>query len=431
MKKSLFVVEISDSWMFLTNKKQLWHELMEEWITMWTLCPVVLIPLYAILKDDLLIYRILALILPVWIMTIIRRRIKALSLFLLLNFLCAAAAYFIGQSLFEKAIYVLLMLIFFGSSVKKRYSEVVNFYGMTNFMFCEGLLSLSYIITYSFGLNTNVRFIAVGGIVVALSSVLYIHLTRTEKLMEWEKEFAQKFTKRLKKIKMLFSSVVIVIISAVIWLMWQSGIFQMLDRLQSYINSLFSANPQKKVTPPPQPKQPPKAQNDGMEALRNLGGDSSPNIIVEIIMKIVEVIIIIVVVIIIIYLLWMLILKLRELYQQFYLRGPKNENREFILTAEDFTKNITTRLEKGKREISNLFDRSTRKRIRKMYHKIIEKYRGQGIDISQSNTPEEMNKKIIKGKSKDIGRAVEIYDKARYSDQSCSEQDLEEIKQYL
>lgn len=431
MKNKLIIVEISDSWMFLNNNKRLWHELMEDWISMWTLCPAISILLYSILKDKWVIYRISILILPVWAITLIRRKVKSLALFLLLNLLNVFIALLVGQSIFERIVYMLLIVIVFGNSFKKRYSEGVNYYSMKNFLFCEVFLGICYIITFNFKFELLASFVTFGGIIVALSSVLYVHLTRTEKLMEWETEFAQKFTERLKKLKVFFSSIVVIVMLAILWLMWQSGIFQLLDKLQSYINSIFIPKPQMDRPLPVPQKQAPKTEMDMMEGLKNLGGESSPNIFIEIIMKVIEIIIIISVVIVLVYLLWMFILKLRELYHQFYLKAPKNEKREFVITAEDFTKAIIKSFDKGKSKINSILDRSLRKKIRKIFARIIENYRRTGVEIMPSDTPEQMAKKIRGKQDIDISRVVEIYGKARYSNQNCSEQELTEIEQYL
>jgi hypothetical protein len=431
MNKKLIIIEMSDSWMFLNNNKNLWHELVEDWIYMWTLCCVITLPLYAVLKDTGLMYRTLFLILSVWMYTLIRRNIKYLSVFILLSLLNAAVVYFVGQSLFEKAVYVLIMIIMFGNSVKRRYSEVVNYYSINGFLFCEALLGVCYIIAFGFSLDIPAKFVTAGGIVIALSSVLYIHLTRTEKLMEWEEEFAQKFTGRLKKLKIAFSSIIVLVISCAIWFMWKIGAFELLDKLQSYINSLFGTKPINEKPLPIQPKQAPENEDNMMEALRNLGGESKSNIFIEIILRLIEMILVVVAVILLFYLLRGLFLKLKELYHQFYLRAPKNEKREFVFTAEDFTRTLTEKIEKGKREFNDLLDRSSRRRIRKIYYKIIEGYRRQGIIVNHSNTPEEIGESIRKKKNKDLDKAIELYEKARYSNHECSEKEVEEIKQYL
>lgn len=431
MNKKIIIMETSESWMFLNNSKKLWYELVENWILMWTLCPVIGIPLYTVLKDNTILYRSLVLIVPVWIITLIRRKVKYLSLFMLFNIIAIVFAYFIGQALFEKIVYASVMIILWGNSIKQRYREIVDYYNINGFLFYEAVLSVCYIISFSFSLTVCSNFTTMAGIIVALSSALYLHITRTEKLMEWEKDFAQKFNKRLKRIKIIFSSVVVFIISGVIWILWKVGILEFLDRLQSNINSIFILRQDNSRPMLPKPKTIPKSQSDTMEGLKILEGDVGRNIFLEIIMKLIEIVIIILVIIILIYLFWKLVIKLKEIYYQFYERSPKYEKREFVFTAEDFKRTIVNEFEKRKRAIGDLFDRSNERKIRRLYKKSIETYRDQGVEIIPSDTPEQMLVKVKKRKGKNLNEAVKLYNKARYSNYSCSDQEVTEMKRYL
>jgi hypothetical protein len=432
MIKELLVLEMSDSWMYLSNRKSLWYEFLENWIFFWVIYVPIVMTFYFLYEDTNLLYRAAMLLLSVWCITAVRRYIKHLSLFILLNSAAVATAFLIGGGILERIVFSIVLLIYVITSFKIRYSEVVSYFDMTNLIFSELFLAACYIAAFNLGMDLMVKIVTGCGIVVALSSALYLHLTRTQKLMEWESQFARKFSTRIQRLKIIFSAAITGFISFLIWLSWKLGIFRLLDELQNRINGIFGGKTRTVQRTPPKIESPRQAEGDMFEKFRMLGSEESNSIFIKIVFKIIEIILVLIVAVAVIYLLRMIVLKLKELYLQFYSKSQdKSEEREVILSSEEITKEINESLKRIKSAIGELVDRTNEKKIRRIYSRIIYSSKLKGIEIVDSDTPGELEGKIHVKTDKDLRVVTELYNKARYSQHSCSDQDVERVKKYL
>ena len=355
-----------------------------------------------------------------------------LSIFLLCNIGIIIATYFISVSIFEKVLFTFLVTAYFIFSFKKRFETVERFFSKTAIYFSGAFLTVFYIVAFNLQMNFMKIFISVDAIIIILSCTIYIQLTKTDKLLEWETKYAGRFISRVRKMKISIVCTIVTVITVVNLFFWRSGIFNLMEYLQRNINKIFIVK-DKSNNPLPTPSKPPTNAPEANEnMLNNLGEPVKNNIFVIIIVKLIEFALIIIVIIICIYIIWLFYLKLKELYRRFYEKSDGAiEKREIILPIEDITAIVREKANLIKHDFTMLFQNSNKKKIRSIYYKIVKKQISKGIEVRLSNTPLEIRRKIEEKNNKSMEDATNIYEKARYSPEACSSEEVHKIKNYL
>ena len=113
---------------------------------------------------------------------------------------------------------------------------------------------------------------------------------------------------------------------------------------------------------------------------------------------------------------------------QKYNKVKTKEQRESIFSIEDFKENLKDKSLGFKNVFKENFNLSNKKRIRKVYSKKIKEYKHKGIIVEKYFTPLEISNNVKTNMDNDIKEATEIYEKARYSQEECSKEDVERIK---
>jgi hypothetical protein len=233
--------------------------------------------------------------------------------------------------------------------------------------------------------------------------------------------------------KLTITATLILIVTVINLVLWKTGVYTFFDFLQRKLNSFFVMD--KNTVAEKAPKVPNTSQNsdDSMANMLNkLSGDQKENIFLVLLVKVMEICIAIICIIIFIYIIWMAYLKLKELYKQFYAKSEdKDIKRELVLPIDNLTDIITDKFEALKRDITDIFEVSNRKKIRTTYQKIIRKYSKMGIEVKFFNTPNELEKKVYNKLEKNIEEVTSIYEKARYSNYECNDDEVKKIKKYL
>lgn len=430
MKNDIKIVEISESWMYLTNTKTVLYEMFENWILFF----VYYIPVSMFLSgflNNTAVLRGIALLLPIGVMIIIRRKVEKLSLFIGANALVILSVFLLSPSVLEKVFFTLMVTAYFIQCFKKRYDDVVRFLNIYGLLVSAPILAFYYILASYFNLQFIKQLIMFAAINTVICYTIYLHLTKTQKLLEWEKGYALTFSSKVKKMKFVTTTLLVAIIAVLNLFLWKSGMLALFDYIQDKIGNFFKVTDSPK--PMPKPTQAPQSTENNMgDLLQKLGGNDKPNILLLILWKILEIALTIIVIVIFAYIIWLIYLKLKEMYKLFYYKEETgNEKREVILPTEYFSKEVVNRIKNIKNNIEELFEKSNRKKIRKIYSKIIVKHKNKGVDISLANTPFELQLKIEEHSKNNLAKATYIYEKARYSTELCSDEDVENIKKFL
>jgi hypothetical protein len=432
MRESIKVISNSESWMFLSNTKSVFYELLENWISFFIYyTPVAIILGY--FGGNASVLRGIMLLLPIALMVIIRRRIRKMIFFIGLNILIITSVYFLFPSLLEKVFFVMITAIYFIYSFRKRYEEVIDFLKL-NFMLISGVfLILCYLVAYYLKLTFMTNYITIVSINTVLCCSLYFHLTRTQKLLEWETSYAAKFLRRIKKMTMTTVAILSVLIAALNLFLWKSGIFSLMDYIQQRIVNFFKFDKKVETKAPKTPVEPPvNSQGNMGDMFQDIGDSGDTSIFLLILMKIIEFAFTVIIIIALVYILWMLYLKLKELYRMFYARDIEgSEKRERIIPIEDISNEIVSRIKSVRNDLSSIFERSNRKKVRNAYNKIILKYKNKGIQVSASSTPLELQNEIEVKNKLSFQEVTIIYEKARYSTMQCSDEEVSRIKKYI
>lgn len=432
MRESIKIISNSESWMFLSNTKSMFYELLENWISFFIYyTPAAIILGY--FGGNTSVLRGVFLLIPIALMITIRRKIRKMSFYIGFNILIIAAVYFLTPSLLEKVFFVVITIIYFIYNFRKRYEEVISFLKL-NFMLINGVfLVICYLIAYYLKLTFITNYITIISINTVLCCTLYLHLTRTQKLLEWETSYAARFLSRIKKMTITTVAILSAIIAALNLFLWKSGIFSLMDYIQQRIVSFFKVDRRVKTKAPEAPVEAPTNSQGNMgEMFQDIGDRGDSSIFLLVLMKIIEFAFTVIIVIALVYILWMLYLKLKELYRMFYARDIEgSEKRERIVPMEDISEEIVSRIKNVRSGISSIFERSNRKKIRSAYNKIILRYKNKGIQVNASSTPLELQNEIEMKNKLSFKEVTKIYEKARYSTVQCSDEEVNRIKKYI
>jgi hypothetical protein len=431
MKKDMKVVPVSKSWMFLTSGKHLCYEIIEKLISFfifYTPCALILYSFCGINSVN----KGLCISIFVILMIIVSRKAKYLSTAIIFDLIMLVIVYLISANMLEKLTLCLLIFIHAIIFIKQRFNNLIEFYSISNFIFSEAVLTICYCIAFGYKQSNMEAYITIESIIIAICYIIYFHLTRTEKLLDWESNFGSSFKNQIKKLKIAISSLIFGIIVVFNLLFWKLGIFSLMDWIQQKIYSFFgSDNPDVNQVKDSLPKNETK-NIDTNNLIGSMNRKSSNSYLLEAIIKLIELVFLVVFIIVVIYLLWVLYLKLKEIFKTFYdHRTTDNEKRESLLTTEELKNDIISKVKSLKVELSNFVKRSNRKQIRAIYYKIIMKYRKRGLDLLDSDTPLELLEKIQKDIKENIEEATSIYEKARYRIIDCDDEDVRKIKKYL
>ena len=291
MKGGINIVKTSDSFMYLVKNKALGYELAEDWIIFWTFFMPLALTLNYISKDTTLIYKGFIYIIPIFAMSIIRRNIRGALKYLLANVFIVLCVFIISFTLIEKVIFLAPIIMCSIISMKKRGSEVISFYKISSLVWSEILFVICYIFAMNFKLNFMMDLINLTSINVAITSILYVCISRMASFMEWEGEFIKGYSKRMKNVKLGCIAFITGVIGFFILLADKVGLYKLFDFLTSEILAYFNAPRSDNLQPEKINQQtnidPPSINN----SLKDLGTTSDSNNLIATIMNILKFII--------------------------------------------------------------------------------------------------------------------------------------------
>jgi hypothetical protein len=421
------ILQTSDSYMNLSKSKALGYELAEDWILFWTsFMPIALI-LNLLSNKTILIYKGLFYIIFVFAMTLIRRNIVSSLKYLLSNLLIVLLAFIISFTFIEKVFFLVPIIICFAISIKKRKNEVVKFYTISLLLLCEFVMFICYFLAIYYNFPFMANLINFSSINIAITCILYVFISRLDMLMEWECDFVKKYSKRMRSIKLNCIGFISGIIIFFILLAWSIGLYNLMDEITSNILAWRLINnvqpqPVKQQLPPPSHT---SAKHNLLDYYRFTGKSSY---LMTVISNIFQLLFYVAFFLIVIYFLFKLFIFLKSLTLK---KTQKNEKRESVISMKEIVSEIKEKSASFKVELELPFNMSNRKKIRKLYHKLIKSYKAKQTLAFNFNTPIEIENNVRKVLEKNISEATIIYEKARYSDAKCTNEDVDKMKSFL
>jgi hypothetical protein len=417
------ILQTSDSYMNLSKSKALGYELAEDWILFWTsFMPIALI-LNLLSNKTILIYKGLFYIIFVFAMTLIRRNIVSSLKYLLANLLIVLLAFIISFTFIEKVFFLVPIIICLAISIKKRKNEVIKFYTISLLLLCEFVMFICYFLALYYNFTFMANLINFSSVNIAISCILYVYTSRLDMLMEWECDFVKKYSKRMRSIKLNCIAFISGIIIFFILLAWRIGLYNLQDEITSKILAWRLVNGVQ-LQPVKQQLQPP-AKHNLLDYYKFTGKSSY---LMTVISNIFQLLFYVAFFLIVIYFLFKLFKFLKSLTLK---KTQKNEKRESVISMKEIVNEFKEKSASFKVELEFPFNMSNRKKIRKLYHKLIKSYKAKQTLAFNFNTPIEIENNVREVLEKNISEATIIYEKARYSDAKCTNEDVDKMKSFL
>jgi len=432
MNGEINIIQTSKSFMNVIKNKSIGYEIAEDWMLFWTFFMPLALTLNILSKDTILIYKGLLYILPVFAFTVIRRNITGSFKYLLANVIIVFFVFIISFTLIEKIVLLIPIILCSIISMKKRRCEVIEFYKISTFVWCEGLMVICYFVAMNYKLSFMMSLINLTSINVALTFILYECTSRMACFMQWEGEFIKGYSKRMTRVKLGSIAFISAAIGFFILLAYKIGLYKLFDMLTSKILAFFNAtrasDGQAEKIKPAANVQPQNLTN----SLKDLGAKSESNHLITAILNIVQLIIYVILAVVVIYLLVHLFINIKNFYKGLSMRKTyKREKREFVISLDDVVTQIRERATSLRVKLELPFNVTNNKKIRKIYHKLIKSYRVKGFSAYNFNTPIEIESNVKEILKKNISEATAIYERARYNDLECSKEEVDRMRSFL
>jgi hypothetical protein len=244
--------------------------------------------------------------------------------------------------------------------------------------------------------------------------------------LAWEEKNADKLTEGMRKTSVLLTFLVSSTLIALNILMWKLGLFAAMDSLFSNFklpNTAGSINPVTIVQ-----EQSAETENPFMPSLGEMLPNKPPNMIIKFIINIIGMFLLVVAAVFIMYGIFTVIVRVKSFFIRLLGYNNVNEKRESILKENELKNNLSRGIATFRRNALNIIDLSNRKKIRKLYKSLVKRHKSKGIAPEKHYTAGYISSKIEGISNRSYKEATEIYYRARYGKDECSEQEYKEAK---
>lgn len=427
MKKEILHYEMPDSWLCFNDKKTLLCEIIETCLYFCIIYPLSAFAIFFYSSDKLLVYKSLIIFPIMLVTTLVNVKIRALSLFLLLNLSVIALSFFLGSIVLQKIIFLTIAVSCFILSLKKRVNLSRNILKPMEFVLCTFFLGVLYFLSIWAKLNFISNIIMIFALIFAIGCMVYIHVTRANKLSDWEQKYTNETEDKIHKFSSIFIAGIVIILLFSLGLAYELRLFDAARSMDNKLISFFSDTNTKTSQNVELPNMKASKQEsfEKPSILKQFDKDTKPSPFWEILSKILGPLAFFVV-------LGLIFLVLKAFYFNFYDKhGNENEKREFTFSKDEILERAKESFEKISRKIMDPLDLSNRRKIRKLYHKAILNYINKQTQITASNSANEIAAKIKNNCNKDIKDITGIYEKARYGKSECTDEEVNKVKQLL
>ncbi|OPJ60110.1 hypothetical protein [Clostridium oryzae] len=427
MSSEIKIVAINESWMNVSSSKKLYVELMETWVDFFLFFSpaAIIIDLFAQYR----FYFGFFITIPFIAETILKRYSKNLILYILGNFGIILATVAAFPNIYEKIIYGILLLIRFIMCMRERYKEVPEFRRFSYVIFNICIFVIATFVIFGLKKTYMKTYITAAALNNIIFMLIYLNAIRTDNLMKWEGTYLGRFKDKINMAKLLTTVIILTVMLGAHIFFSQSGLYSVMDTIQNKIVSIFTLDRKTTTHKPKIVSKPQTEAKQNKKNMFNMNKKYKENPILNFILKIIGIGIGVMIFLLMLYFIWLLFLKLRELYNIFGARTRvSDEKKEIIIGTKDVKEAINKQLLKLRKNTINIFDNTNNKRIRKIYYKHMKKYMRVGLRIENNDTPFEIREGIEQKTGRDYEKITEIYEKARYGNGQCQDDDVKVMK---
>jgi len=413
---------ITDEYIQSYHVKTLSYELIENLIYFLCAYPIVAIINNIFDKNENMLYLNLITIIPVFLMTYFRVKIKTMGKFILSIALVMSISLIITGLILKQYIFLAILFIWAADCIKKSiYTQRVKF-DKSNLIFLEALLIPQIIIAACLELKAVQIVTAIISIAIMLISIGYICKARNVRLAMDDAE-NKSFNSKDNNI---FIAGTILLIGIIIFMLFMLGTFdaayELTKKIANVLINLLNGNvvikPSGDVNNVATKN---KDNNDVFKTILQQSGE--PNKFTKIILMILNVMFDIIFIVASIAIIYLLINRILIYIKK--LRNKDNITFDFRNNKEN---EIKKKVNKIRFYISKSIFKNDKEKIRKLYKDKILKYKKNNIKINKSFSTNEIQKEILSKALDNIEDATKVYEKARYSNEVVSKDDVEILK---
>jgi hypothetical protein len=288
-------------------------------------------------------------------------------------------------------------------------------------------IAFSYGFSLLFKAQTLQSFVFTFAVIHLLLSLIYIYWSSSDKLLQWEECSDERHIRQMKNINVMFSILMIIVVSAMLLLSWRGGIFKGLDAVWGNIyKRLFkfaylaniSQNDFRDMEDPIPP-----------EIANIVSVDPNTGLFFKLIVLFLKTAFIVVIAVDIILI---AIAVVQYIYRRYLKRkNTGTEEREFLVTRDEFAEKIKQRIRKSLNSLKRTIYKTNRDKIRRIYYLLIMRHNKAGVKVEQSQTPVEIESNIESVRNVKLSKATYIYEKARYSLEDLTDDQVNDMKKLL
>jgi len=413
---------ITDEYMQSYHVKTLSYELIENLIYFLCFYPIAAIINNIFDKNENMLYLNLITIIPVFLMTYFRVKIKTMGKFILSIVLVISISLIIIGLILKQYIFLAILFIWAADCIKRSISTQRVKFDKSKLIFLEALLIPQIIIAACLELESVQIITAIISIVMMLISIGYICKARNVRLAMDDLE-NKTFNSKDNNI---FIAGTILLIGIIIFMLFMLGTFdaayELTKKIANVLMNLLNGNVV--IKPSGDVNNVATKNKDNNDVFKNiLQQAGEPNKFTKIILMILNVIFDIIFIVASITIIYLLINRILIYIKK--LRNKDNITFDFRSNKEN---EIKKKVNKIRFYISKSIFKNDKEKIRKLYKDKILKYKKNNIKINNSFSTSEIQKEILRKALDNIGDATKVYEKARYSNEAVTKDDVEILK---
>lgn len=414
---------LSDEWKNSIKYKPARYDFAEDFMYFCILYPFIALAINNFLRPFLFFIMMI-------LMTLNRRKSKKLINYIIFHIviLFSFLATILALSTSEKIIFITALVISSAVSFAKLKNRNNTFAG--NSLVCTGIpfMYITYIAALYLQHQVVIYICFICCTIFIICFTIYKNKSCTFGVLVCSEGYSKDSLKKVKSLNLLFSFVSSIVIAFISFITYKAVYLTGIDRVDAYIIKFFSGSNMNLASQSNMNN--PKVANwyksrSGVQKafLRNGQNKTLPKIIAYTFYVIIAIFIIIVITE------FILIPIFKSLRNALRKAGNSiNEEAETVFPFTDIKNEIGEEIKKIPHKLNIFSDNSNSMKVRKIYYRTIKRYKLKGIKIVNYDTPHEIKGKIEDNAKTDINILTDIYEKARYSDEECSKNDVMKAK---
>lgn len=419
MNDEVQVYSITDEYMKNNYVKTLAYELIENLIYFLCAYPIVAMINHILDKSEKMLYLNILTIVPILLMTYLRVKVKTMRKFILGIVLVISIFLVIGFVL-KQYIFMVFLILWAIDCIKRSTSKQRVGFNKINLLIVESLLIPQIIVAAGADLKEVQVLAAIISVVIMIISIGYICKARNVRLSMDDTE-NESFNKKDNNI---FIFGILILIAMLIFILYNLGTFDVAyDLTRKFANFLLNIGKGDLNKPSNDIKGfIPESSNIDLSGLSSTSAET-PSIFYQIIAKILDVILNIIFIVVIIVISYLLINRIL-----IYIKMLRNNDKITFVFNSNNENEIKKKVNKIRHNISKLIFLNDKEKIRKLYKDKVIKYKKNNIKVNNFYSTNEIQKEILSKASDNIEDVTKVYEKARYSNEKITKNDVEILK---